>query len=487
MTLGDLEELRQWVDGQGLTAARDAILENADSINDLIPASDEELREIGGELLVSCVAALKRGDDAPPPMQEPTAPPALEPASPPPPPAPAVAILDAIVAAPAVDEVAALLHAAGLLNQYRALFAENDIDLLAIPLLAPEHWRTPGVSLGYQVRILHATRELGAINGVVAPPLPPMVQAPALAAPVPAEQAAAPPAGQELPPLPPPPPALPPVAQELARAIAPPPPPPPEVSEPPPRPGPPTAGGSDTESDEDIGRGLSDAPPVAQAPAWFPAPDEVPLPPLSPAAAPLPAAVPPSPAAPRVKAAGRLPSVGAFAPLPLSPAAPPLAQAVALPPAQRPHVASAASAWVVVCTDLLETVKEKEGLVGLRQVLTSRGFKCGPTVSGACNYFNISVPPDFPCYYDLVGKNYASNQDCARSNPQLTKYLEGTLVLARSGSAYRTEAKCEADGGEDARRAALRDSRSGVTRKTMLPRISAAVNWTEAVARNVAR
>ena len=86
------------------------------------------------------------------------------------------------VTAPAVDEVAALLRATRL-TQYGSIFAENDIDLLAIPLLQPEHWRTLGVSLGHQVRILHAARELGEIHGVVAAP---MVQAPAPAAPVPA-------------------------------------------------------------------------------------------------------------------------------------------------------------------------------------------------------------------------------------------------------------------------------------------------------------
>ena len=43
-----------------------------------------------------------------------------------------------------------------------------------------------------------------------------------------------------------------------------------------------------------------------------------------------------------------------------------------------------------------------------------------------------------------------------RSRPQLVKYFEACLALARTGGAYRTEAQREADKGEPARREALR-------------------------------
>ena len=499
MTAADEAELMQWCDDRGFTSAqRETVSAAADHLNDFLLSSDDDLRDIGGAWLLNAVESTRRGDSPAAPQlapesaaQQPEAAPEPEPAAalepepappPPPPPASAVAILDAIVAAPAVDEVAALLRATRL-TQYGSSFAENDIDLLAIPLLQPEHWRTLGVSLGHQVRILHAARELGEIHGVVAAP---MVQAPAPAAPVPAEPAAAPPAGQASPLAPPPPaalpaPPMPPVAQELARALAqapllaPPPPPPPsddDVDEPPPGNAPPTAEGSGAEDNEERGHaGQPLHPPVAQAPAWFPAPDEAPSPPQSPAAAPPSPAAPLPATAPRVNATGRRPTVGAFAappaapppppafaPPPLSPAAPPLAQAVAPPPAQRQHVASAASAWVKVCTDLLEAVKDRSGIMGLRGALTSSGFKCGPTVVGK-TYYEITVPLESPCSYDLVGKDYhAANQDVLRSKTQLMKYLEGCLALARAGTSYRTEAERASDGGEFARRAALIES-----------------------------
>ena len=52
-------ELLQWIDSQGFTAQRDAILASADAPQDLFEASEEDLREIGGERLVCCVAAHK--------------------------------------------------------------------------------------------------------------------------------------------------------------------------------------------------------------------------------------------------------------------------------------------------------------------------------------------------------------------------------------------------------------------------------------------
>ena len=51
------------------------------------------------------------------------------------------------------------------------------------------------------------------------------------------------------------------------------------------------------------------------------------------------------------------------------------------------------------------------------------------------------MPPDFPCYYDVVGKDYACDKNTASTLTTLRKYLEGTLALARAGGAYRTDAE----------------------------------------------
>ena len=109
-----------------------------------------------------------------------------------------------------------------------------------------------------------------------------------------------------------------------------------------------------------------------------------------------------------------------------------------LPPAPTQHVASTTSAWVAVCTDLLEAAKELTGLRLLREPLTSRGFQCG-TVQRYGAY-SIFVPPDFPCYHDLVGKSYV-NQGHANSLNTLMNYLERALALVQNGGAYRTEAE----------------------------------------------
>ena len=79
-----------------------------------------------------------------------------------------------------------------------------------------------------------------------------------------------------------------------------------------------------------------------------------------------------------------------------------------LAPRPAAHVASTASAWVAACTDLLEAAKDCTNLgEGLRATLTSRGFRCGAKQRNGAQ-FSITVPPDFPCYYDLVGRGYAS-------------------------------------------------------------------------------
>ena len=118
-------------------------------------------------------------------------------------------------------------------------------------------------------------------------------------------------------------------------------------------------------------------------------------------------------------------------------------RAVPLPPAPKPHVASAASAWAAVCTDLLAAIGDQRSIMGFRSRLVSAGFRCGNPVAGK-SYYDISVPLTFPCYYDVAGKDYTSMQDVIRSKPQLTKYFEGCLDLARTGGAYRTESDREA-------------------------------------------
>ena len=112
------------------------------------------------------------------------------------------------------------------------------------------------------------------------------------------------------------------------------------------------------------------------------------------------------------------------------------------PPCELPHVASAASPWVAACADLLEAAKDHTNMRGLRTPLRSRGFRCGPPLSNLPNNFGVTVPPDFPCYYDVVGKDYATH-DRVYTLATLRKYLDGALTLARTGGAYRTEAECE--------------------------------------------
>ena len=136
--------------------------------------------------------------------------------------------------------------------------------------------------------------------------------------------------------------------------------------------------------------------------------------------------------------------------------------AAPLPPAPKPHVASTASAWVAACTDLLELAgKEKGGLTGLRGELESRGFRCGEPKCEGRNEFDVSMPQEFPCYYDIVGNSYSGGrQDLISSKTGLVAYLEGCIALAQAGSAYRTTADRDADGDEAARRAAGRPTKA---------------------------
>ena len=99
--------------------------------------------------------------------------------------------------------------------------------------------------------------------------------------------------------------------------------------------------------------------------------------------------------------------------------------------------------------------------MGFRSRLVSAGFRCGNPVAGK-SYYDISVPLTFPCYYDVAGKDYTSMQDVIRSKPQLTKYFEGCLDLARTGGAFRTESDREAQAARPvARRVAVAPKPTG--------------------------
>ena len=114
------------------------------------------------------------------------------------------------------------------------------------------------------------------------------------------------------------------------------------------------------------------------------------------------------------------------------------------PPRELPHVASAASPWVAACADLLEAAKDLTNMRGLRKSLTSCGFRCGPEQGRSGDYYAITVPPDFPCYYDIVGKEYAA-RDYVFGLATLRKYLDGALALAGTGGAFRTDAEYKHD------------------------------------------
>lgn len=131
------------------------------------------------------------------------------------------------------------------------------------------------------------------------------------------------------------------------------------------------------------------------------------------------------------------------------------------PPAHLAHVACRQAGWVAVCADLLENIKDRSGIMGMRDPLRRGGFRCGKPIANS--YYDVAAPLAFPCYYDIVGKDARSNQDVARSKPQLVKYLEGCLALSRAEASYRTESEREKDEDEDARRAAagVVDSRQG--------------------------
>ena len=61
-----------------------------------------------------------------------------------------------------------------------------------------------------------------------------------------------------------------------------------------------------------------------------------------------------------------------------------------------------------------------------------RHFICGQ-ISVTRSYYTISVPLEFPCYYDIVGKDHVAHPDNVRSMPQLIKYLQGALALVQTG------------------------------------------------------
>ena len=70
-----------------------------------------------------------------------------------------------------------------------------------------------------------------------------------------------------------------------------------------------------------------------------------------------------------------------------------------------------------------------------RQVATAQGgvevLRCGEPKCEGRNEFDVSMPQEFPCYYDIVGKSYSGGrQDLMSSKPGLVAYLEGCIALA---------------------------------------------------------
>ena len=118
--------------------------------------------------------------------------------------------------------------------------------------------------------------------------------------------------------------------------------------------------------------------------------------------------------------------------------------------------APAAPAWERDIRELLATVKDK-GYMEVRETLRRYGFISGPTYPGK-SYYDTDTPITYPCYYDIVGKNYGQHQELIRSKPQLMKYLEGALALASSGGAIRLES---------ARRVELQTTSADSQRKTL--------------------
>jgi len=118
--------------------------------------------------------------------------------------------------------------------------------------------------------------------------------------------------------------------------------------------------------------------------------------------------------------------------------------------------APAAPAWERDIRELLATVKDK-GYMEVRETLRRYGFISGPTYPGK-SYYDTNTPITYPCYYDIVGKNYGQHQELIRSKPQLMKYLEGALALASSGGAIRLES---------ARRVELQTTSADSQRKTL--------------------
>ena len=56
--------------------------------------------------------------------------------------------------------MAELLRSLDLEDKYAVLFAENEIDINAIPCLQREDWRDLGVPIGHKSRIVSRVREL---------------------------------------------------------------------------------------------------------------------------------------------------------------------------------------------------------------------------------------------------------------------------------------------------------------------------------------
>ena len=390
--------------------------------------------------------------------------------------------------------------------QHRQSFAENDVDLEPPRALEEEDWKALGVSVGHRAKIrrAHKARHPALWESSWRPP--PATPAAALRTPLPAEPAAPPPAQARAPPPPPPPPAAPP-PRAAGRSRAPPPLPPavrarrrrrgrrPRARAPPPPPvpdrgaaaaagprssaaAPPAAAAAAPAAAAAAGKRSNKRPRKSRCRRRLPPPDDDDddscrrrlrriRPRRGAGAGGSAGAVAPAvtSSASAARGAARHPDAAARKGEAPARNGRRLCRAVATggrhaaAVARRGAVSSEAARRVCgvgVGQGLHGSVGGDRGSErhhGLRGRLVNAPASTAARSGASQAYYDISVPDTCPCFYDLVGKDYnAANQDIMRSKPQLVKYFEGCLDLARTGGAYRTEAEREADGGEAARR-----------------------------------
>ena len=64
------------------------------------------------------------------------------------------------------------------MSEYAERFAENDIDMVVLPDLTDQHLKHLGVSLGHQLKMLRAIRDLSGASATATTPSVPMAAEP---------------------------------------------------------------------------------------------------------------------------------------------------------------------------------------------------------------------------------------------------------------------------------------------------------------------